>query len=237
VTADGRVRVENSSSETMGMAEEVKPIVDWKIDSDKAFATAKANETFATALAEDNVSIAEGVGRDTNATILFFDVVGKGGMVWATVDATSGKLLDVHGFTMDLNMRMPSSPYWNPGAGLHENGTGRVDASKPMQEFPFSYAGSPTSATFSLKLNRDLPTDSVSWKIVDASGQTLKSGTGSSMNPAMGSSDSVNAKVQVPGGGSYKVVVAYRAPGMTPVPLGGVSFTWTLASDSSMPGM
>lgn len=232
VTADGRVKAENDTD--TATRDDAKPLGAWTVDSDKAIKTAKTNATFADALTGKNATVAEGLAFMDGTTAYYFAAMSKGGMAFATVDAASGKLLSVKGFSMDA-WKMPAygaSAQWQ--VPLDEKGGGRVDGTKTTQEFPFAYAGSVVQATLTLDGQQDLPTDGIAWKLLK-NDEPIKQGSAA----AWGTKISQKTKIQVPGPGDYKLVISYNPDVPTgPLPAGGgVSFKWSLMSSGMMPGM
>ncbi|MFA5860598.1 MAG: hypothetical protein WDA16_02780 [Candidatus Thermoplasmatota archaeon] len=234
VTADGRVKVENNTDAST--PDDAKPLGAWNVDSDKALKTARTNATFADALKGDNATVAEGIVLMDGTTAYYFAAMSEGGMAFATVDAASGKLLNVKSFTTDA-WKMPS--YGAPGASaqwqvpVNEKGSGRVDSAKMTQEFPFTYAGGSAQVTLMIDGQQELPTDGVTWKLIK-NDETVKKGSASSFDTRI----SQKNKIQLPGPGEYTLVISYdpNVPTGPPPAGGGVSFKWSLTS-GKMPGM
>jgi hypothetical protein len=237
VTANGRVTTDNESDDMgmgdMGsMGDAVSSIAQgWKIDSDKALASALKNESFSGALKGGNLTLAEGVAAMDNATAYYFAAVGMHGMAIATVDASNGHLLSVKSFDMpafDMGGMGDMGSFSTWGEPVNEKGKGTVSEAKPKMEFPFHVA-SPQGAKFSISYDPSLPTDGLRWSLVGPDGKALKAqGGNGSGDPTMMRGEPGSVTYQLPASGAYKVVVQYESNVPDPVGLGGVSFSWTL---------
>jgi len=242
VTANGRVATDNESDDMgMGsdMGDSVRAITDgWKIDSDKALASALKNESFAGALSGGNLTLAEGVASMDNATAYYFAAVGMHGMAIATVDAATGHLLSVKSFDMpafDMGGMGDMGSFSTWSQPVNEKGSGNVNEAKPKMEFPFRVSGA-QQAKFTISYNAALPTDRVTWTLVGPDGKALKAQNASGGSMMM-EGNPTSISYSLPSSGEYKVVVQYASQVPDPAGLGDVSFSWTLKGAGASMGM
>lgn len=226
VTADGRVTAENDTYDAAEAAQTAKPLGEWTIDSDRAVEVAAANEVFGAALHGGNATLAMGVASMEGITGWYLAAISEGGSAFAIVNAATGELVTAETFSMDFAPPAMGKEVFVEAMPTHVEGAGTLDSDKPKAEFPFTHGGA-DELLLQLEAEGRLPSDGLSWKILDAEGEVVEGGsagrswTGESYRP--------HWTIELPEAGDYVFVVYYRS--FAPLPLGGVDFKFTLDSD------
>jgi hypothetical protein len=230
VSADGRVAAENDSYDAQSAAEQAKPLGEWTIDSDRAVEVAKGNEVFAQAIGGENGTVAMGVAHMEGITGWYLAAMSGAGSAFAIVNAATGDLVTAETFNANFMPPAMGKEVFDEARPTHAEGQGTVDSSKEKAEFPFTHGGS-KEVVLKLDAQGRLPTDDLAWKIVDAAGDSVKTGYVSGQSGVDGPGRS-HWVIEMPDAGDYTLVLAYRGT-PTPFPLGGVDFKFTL--DSAKP--
>lgn len=225
VTADGRVNAENDSYDPATMAgEKLTPLSNWKIDSTAALDAAAKDSNFSTALRGANVTLAEGVAEMEGVTAWYFAAMSKAGSSIAIVDAASGVLIAVHPFSMDIKMPTVGAQAFSRAQPLHVEGAGELSGDKSKVEFPFE--ATPGDLILRISASRQLPTDGLSWTILDEAGEKVKSGRVGGFSPQ--STSMAKSTIPLETAGTHTLALAYNGMPLPSSGLGGVSFKFTL---------
>lgn len=223
VAADGNVTL--MEEESSDHEDDLAPLGEWSVDSDRAIERALENESFRRVALAPNATLAEGVGMEEGAAQWFFAAGSPEGLVFATVDARTGALLGVEetsfGFAVPAWPGMGGS--WGGGAepevAFEEEGT--LDAGERVAEFPFTTTSPGLPAHLEIAIGKQLPTDALAWSVRSATDQEDVYGEGSlGRSGFMG--DEAEEDFVLGDAGDYVLVLEYR--GAEPLGLGAVDF-------------
>ncbi|HVM44433.1 MAG TPA: hypothetical protein VM582_00755 [Candidatus Thermoplasmatota archaeon] len=223
VAADGTVTSEDDAATVAAgykKHEMTGSLSDWKVDSHVALDAAKADESFRKAAEGFNATLVEGVAHYEGHTTWWFAAVSADGFVVATVDAVTGKLLDVH--PMDLGMTMPSfewaarSPEHWVAEPVRLEGEGVAQPGARPLEMPF-FAASAMHGELVIEYAQMLPTDGLRWAILDGDGEAVARGSTRSWRGG----GSMSAEVAIEEAGQYTFVLGHHTwiPGPMPRPV------------------
>lgn len=223
VSADGQVRTMNESMD-MSQAPDMGDAIDtWSIDSDAAVATARANETFESVASLEDAVLMEALGSQEGMTVWAVMAGTMEGQALAVIDAASGALIMAQAFTMDFDL--PPVPMWG-GAGMGQSQvmieeSGSLDDSTSTMEYPFE-VGRPDAAHIEISFQGMLPTDGMSWAVLDEAGEFVEGG---GVQGFFGGGSTVyDFAIESPG--AYTLVLEYSPRlGFGPLPgLGSVDY-------------
>jgi hypothetical protein len=227
VTADGRVSAENDTFDVQSAAEQAKPLGEWTVDSDRAVEIAGGNEVFGKALGGGNATVALGVANMEGITGWYLAAISDAGSAFAIVNAATGELVTAETFNMDFKPPTMGEDVFVEAMPTHAEGAGSLDAEKPKAEFPFTHGGA-DQILLQIYADSRLPTEGLSWKIVDAQGETVESG---GAGRGWSGSSRSHWTIDMPDAGDYTLVLVYGS--FAPLPLGGVDFKFTIDSDEA----
>lgn len=209
VASDGTVTSE-ADAEAMAMGfghEGLEELEGWSVDSNAAIATAKTDESFATVAQGYNATIVQGVAHQEGLTAWWVSAMSADGFVVASVDATTGELLEVESLDMDFEMPEFEWGAANPemmAEPVHLEGAGEAEPGAEPAEFPFTIEA-PMTGAIMLEAS-DSPGESVWWEILDAEGETVDGGSvGGFMS--FGSERGYAHELKIEEAGDYTLVV------------------------------
>lgn len=235
VLADGRIFTVNDTMGAEEYASSSEPIIAIALDSDDALAVARTNASFQAALDGENATLAEGVAHMEGREGWYFTAISDAGTLVAIVDANTGELISVtpfdFGWDFDWDWGGLEANDYQPTEPVHVEEAGSLDMDTRRAEFPFDVTGMGGAAELAILVEKSLPNDGLTWRIVDVrEEETVESGSTSRFSPS--SSDVVGAEFDLPPG-EYLLVLAYSPS--TFVGAGAVHYTLTL--DVGGPGV
>jgi hypothetical protein len=191
----------------------------WSIDSPRALELARSDKNVSEVLATPGAGVTEAVGGEPgeNAT-WFLGAFAGTRFAGVLVDANSGALMPLPSY------QNPFSPDFGASvAPTTYTFSGNLDATKPSEEDPFEVSASRHSLQVSFTDTSTVPTDQVTYKVLDTKGQALTKMGGSMPGMTMGNGDTYATT----GPGTYKLVATLSSSAPPAPPVQG-SYTATV---------